>query len=97
MEQKELEKAKIIAPSSMVVCLPEKAKESAIALPDDSDGIASGFSVLVASYVGKECEHVKVNDIVAILPNSKSTGQFEVLDKKYIMVKEEDIGIIFRR
>jgi hypothetical protein len=96
MEQNDIKKAQIIPVNKMVICTHEKAKDSPIALPDGSE-ISSGFSVLVVEYVAKDCEVLRVGDIVFGAPLAKSLGTVDFLGHKYIMIRETDVGFAMRR
>lgn len=82
--------------NKMIVCQAEEAKESPIALPDGSH-LKTGFSVLVVKYIAKDCSTIKVNDVVILTPLPKKMGQIEICDEKYIMCKEDEVGIVLRR
>jgi len=96
MKEQDLKDADIIPINKYVLCLGEESKEALIDLPETGT-VSSAYKVLVVKHVASDCEKVKLDDVVFIGPLAKSSGTIDYCDKRYLMVKEDDIAFISRR
>jgi len=97
IEKSELKKLHIVPVNKHVVVVAQEiVTGGGIILPERANKLEANTCMLEVLLVAEDCEQVKAGDYVQIRSNAFADG-FDFLEDKYIMFKEEEVGVVYRR